>query len=123
MFKPRILIVEDTKTIGMMVSAMVEAMGGKVVGVAQDGVEAIEKYKELKPNLTLMDIEMPNKNGVEALKEILSTDQYAKVVMLTAVSDISVAEECLEIGAHGYLLKELDDDEFKEGLQDHIKTA
>jgi len=123
MLKPRILIVEDTQTVRMIVAKMVEEMGATVVAIATDGIEAEQKFKQHKPNLTLLDIEMPNRNGIDTLKELLKISPDAQVVMLTAVNDISVAEECLEIGARGYLLKEFNTDEFKEGLQDHLNTV
>ena len=123
MIKPRILIVEDTQTARMIVAKMLEDMGAIVAGIACDGIEAEEKFKELRPNLTLLDIEMPNKNGIETLKALLALNPDAQIVMLTAVSDISIAEECLELGARGYLLKEFNTDEFKRGLQDHIDTV
>ncbi|MDV7339250.1 response regulator [Terasakiella sp. A23] len=123
MIRPRILIVEDTQSIRMMAASIVETLGGKVVGVANDGIEAEEKFLKHKPDLTLLDIEMPNRNGIDTLSTLLNIQGDAKIVMLTAVGDISVAERCIRLGACGYLMKDFQSPEFKDGLKQLLDTA
>lgn len=77
----RILIVDDAAFMRMMIKDILVKNGFEVVGEAQDGVEAVEKYAELKPDLVTLDITMPEKDGLTALKEILSSDSDAKVIM------------------------------------------
>ncbi|MDV7339251.1 response regulator [Terasakiella sp. A23] len=123
MIKPRLLIVEDTQVVRMVIAKTVEEMGAKVVGLASDGIEAEEKFQEHKPDLTLMDIKMPNRDGIEALKILLKKKPDAKIVMLTAIGDIETAEKCIEIGATGYLYKDFNSDDFIDGLKMHLETA
>ena len=123
MIKPRILIVEDTQSVRMMAASIVETLGGKVIGLAGDGIEAEEKFNQHKPDLTLLDIEMPNRNGIDTLSALLEINADAKIVMLTAVGDISVAERCIRLGATGYLFKDFQSDEFKDGLKQILDTA
>ncbi|WP_135076571.1 response regulator [Terasakiella sp. SH-1] len=123
MTKPTVLIVDDTQTIRTMMSVMIEAMGATVVGQACDGVEAEEMFTELKPDLTLLDIEMPRKNGIDTLKSLLKINPAAKVIMLTANDNTIVAESCIHNGAVGYLQKELSSDLFKNGLEVHLQSA
>ncbi|SCA56931.1 Chemotaxis protein CheY [Candidatus Terasakiella magnetica] len=123
MNNPKVLIVDDTQTIRTMMAVIVETMGATVVGQANDGIEAEEMFHELKPDLTLLDIEMPNRNGIDTLKSLIKTDPTAKIVMLTANNNTVVAESCIHYGAAGYLQKELSSDIFKNGLEVHLKSA
>ena len=82
----RILIVDDAAFMRMMIKDILVKNGFEVVGEAQDGVEAVEKYAELKPDLVTLDITMPEKDGLTALKEILSSDSDAKVIMCSALT-------------------------------------
>ncbi len=101
----RVLIIDDSPTIQRVVISHVESAGGQVVGTATDGDEGILKFKELKPELVLLDITMPNKDGRECLKEILLIDARARVVMLSAISSPEVIKECLALGAKAFLDK------------------
>ncbi len=123
MIKPRLLIVEDTQVVRMVIAKTVEEMGAKVVALAGDGMEAEEKFIEHKPDLTLLDIKMPKRDGIETLKVLIAKNPEAKIVMLTAVGDIETAETCMEIGATGYLYKDFNSDDFVEGLRLLLDTA
>ncbi len=89
------------------------------VEVAHDGLQALEKVNSFQPQCVLLDIRMPNKNGVEVLKEIKSSHPETAVIMTTAVAAQESKQECLEAGAHAYLIKPID---FKF-LQEQIKEA
>jgi len=77
------------------------------VEVAKDGEDGLEKVKSFKPDIILLDIIMPDKSGIEVLKELKSNSKYKKipVILLTAVCEIDKIRECLGIGALGYIIK------------------
>ncbi|MBI3179491.1 MAG: response regulator [Deltaproteobacteria bacterium] len=77
----------------------------EIAGEAANGVEAVEKYKELKPDLTTMDIVMPFKSGIEATKEILALDKNAVVIMCSALGQESLVMEAIEAGAADFVVK------------------
>ena len=101
----RVLIVDDSKTIQKVVSAAVTSLGGNVVGTSSDGEDGVQKYKALKPDLVLLDVTMPNKDGRQCLKEIMEFDPRACVVMLSALNSEDVIKECLQIGAKAFIDK------------------
>jgi two-component system chemotaxis response regulator CheY len=79
--------------------------GHEVVGKGIDGDEGIKLYLEKHPDLVLLDITMPNKDGRECLAEILKADPLAKIIMVSAIKDDAVVNECLKIGAKGFISK------------------
>lgn len=101
----RILIVDDSRSIQKSVSWRIQKLGHTVLGLGSDGNEGAALYKAHQPDLTLLDITMPNKDGRECLKEILAINPSAKVVMLSAVGNPEVIEECLQIGALAFIDK------------------
>jgi len=86
--------------------AVVKTMGYELVGEAANGMEAVDRFRSLRPDITLLDINMPVKTGLEALKEIMAMDPSACVVMLTSLSDRETIEECLTLGASNYIRKD-----------------
>ncbi len=119
--KCRVLIAEDQDHLRLLVRNIVKGLGLVLVGEACDGQEAVDKYQELKPDLTLLDINMPHKTGVEALKEILDLDEYANVVMLTSVFDMATVQQCVDAGALHYVLKTSPVAEIKAALTEVIE--
>jgi len=102
----RILIADDHGLVRRGIRAIVESHPGwEVSGEAQDGREAVERARELKPNLVLLDVGMPNLNGLEAARQILSICPTADILILTMHSSPQVVQECLAVGARGFLLK------------------
>ncbi len=102
----RVMLVDDTKFMRMMLANILKPKGYEIVAEAGDGLEAIEKYKEFKPDIVTMDIVMPNMEGIEAVKNIVSSvDSNAKIIMVTAVGQESKVKEAIEAGAKGYLVK------------------
>jgi len=82
-----------------------ENAGFEVVGIGKDGNQGVDLFRALRPDLVLLDITMPNKDGRECLEEILAEDPLARVIMVTAIRDDSVVKACLEAGALGYVRK------------------
>ncbi|MEI6841316.1 MAG: response regulator [Methanomicrobiales archaeon] len=101
----RILIVDDTLFMRTLLKNILFSGGHAIVGEAGDGDEAIEKYKELKPDLVTMDVVMPKMNGIEALKGIKAFDPNAKVIMCTAVGQEQMVKLAIKSGARGYVVK------------------
>ena len=103
----KILIVDDTLFMRTLLKNILFSGGHTIIGEAGDGVEAIAKYKELKPDLVTMDVVMPKMNGIEALKSIKALDPAARVVMCTAVGQEQMVKLAIKTGAKGYIVKPL----------------
>lgn len=95
----RILIVDDAAFMRMMIRDILSKNGFEVVGEAQDGSQAIEKFKELRPDLITMDITMPEMDGIAALKEIKQIDANAKVIMCSAMGQQAMVIDAIQAGA------------------------
>lgn len=108
----KVLIVDDAAFIRMMVRNLLTKRGYEVAGEAENGLIALQKYKELKPDLVTMDITMPILSGLEALKEIIDYDANAKVVMLTAMGQQSMVMEAINLGAKSFVVKPFKDEVF-----------
>jgi two-component system chemotaxis response regulator CheY len=101
----KILIVDDSKTSRKILRNILEDNGYDVIGEAINGKEAVEKHKELQPDITTMDITMPVMDGLEALKEIIDMDKNAKVVMVTAAGQKTKMVDAVKYGAIEFLTK------------------
>jgi len=101
----RVLIVDDATFMRNMLRDILLEAGYQVVGEASHGVEAVQRHRELKPDLTTMDIVMPYKNGVEATREIVRADTQAVVVICSALGQEALVLEALEAGAADFLVK------------------
>ena len=100
-----ILIVDDSKTSRKILRGALEEAGYTVVGEAADGNQGVDMYKELKPDVVTMDITIPNKDGIEALGEIMNYDSQAKVVMVTAAGQKTKMIEAIKAGAADFIQK------------------
>lgn len=105
MTKTRVLIVDDAIFMRNMLKDIFDGDAFEIVGEAANGVEAVEKWKELTPDLTTMDIVMPFKSGIEATKEILALKNDAVVVMCSALGQESLVMEAIEAGAADFVVK------------------
>ena len=101
----RVLVVDDAIFMRNIIKDIFASGGFDVVGEAANGLEAIEKYKELKPDLTTMDLVMPFKNGIEATREILKNNAKAVVVMCSALGQEAMVMEAIEAGAVDFIVK------------------
>lgn len=100
-----VLIVDDSLFMRKMLRDIVEGEGYEVVAEASDGVEAVARFKECRPDLTTLDIVMPNKTGIEALQEIMTFDPSARVVMCSAIGQESMTSAASNAGAKAFILK------------------
>ena len=101
----RILVADDASFMRMMIREIVEDEGYEVVGEASDGNEVVEMYRELHPDIVTMDIVMPRRSGIDAVREIISFDPSACVVMCSALGQESLVSESLEAGARDFIVK------------------
>lgn len=103
--KARVLVVDDAIFMRKMVSDILEGHGMEIVGEADNGQLAVEKYKELKPDLVTMDIIMPEMNGIDSVREIMSVDPQARIVMCSALGQQALVQDALAAGAKDFLIK------------------
>lgn len=101
----KVLIVDDALFMRNMLRNIFSESGFDIVGEAQNGNEAVELYQQLRPDLVTMDIVMPEKNGIEALKEIIASDSGARIVICSALGQESLIMEALEAGARDFIVK------------------
>ncbi|MFF2089020.1 response regulator [Paenibacillus sp. NPDC058174] len=113
----RILIVDDAAFMRMMIRDILSKNGYEVVGEAQDGAQAVEKFKELKPDLITMDITMPEMDGISALKEIKKLDGNAKVIMCSAMGQQAMVIDAIQAGAKDFIVKPFQADRVIEAIK------
>jgi Response regulator containing CheY-like receiver domain and AraC-type DNA-binding domain len=106
----KVLIVDDAAFMRMAIRNIIEKQGFQVAGEAENGLVAISKYKELKPDIVTMDITMPDMTGLEALKEIMAYDPNAKVVMVSAMGQQNMVMEAIMAGAKSFIVKPFKED-------------
>lgn len=112
----RFLIIDDAMFMRMKLKGLLETGGHQVVGEGVNGLEAIAKFTELRPDVVLMDITMPEMDGIEALKAIKKIDRQAVVVMVSAVGQDRSVKEAVIAGAHNFIIKPFQDEKFHEML-------
>lgn len=113
----KILIVDDAAFMRMMIKDILSKNGYEVVGEANDGTQAIEKFKELKPDLVTMDITMPEMDGITALKEIKKIDGNAKVIMCSAMGQQAMVIDAIQAGAKDFIVKPFQADRVIEAIK------
>lgn len=117
----RILIVDDAAFMRMMIKDILIKNNFEVVGEAQDGAEAVEKYKELTPDLVTMDITMPEKDGITALKEIKDINPEARIVMCSAMGQQAMVIDAIQAGAKDFIVKPFQSDRVIEAIEKSLK--
>ncbi len=105
----KILVVDDAEFLRVRISKMLSSEGHEIIE-AENGLKAVETYKSSRPDVVLMDITMPEMDGLAALREIRSFDSSAKVVMLTALGQESVVLEAIKAGARDFVVKPFEKD-------------
>lgn len=116
-----IMIVDDAAFMRMMLKDILTKNGFTVVGEAENGAVAVEKYMELQPNLTTMDITMPEMDGLQALKEIRKRDSKARVIMCSAMGQQSMVIEAIQAGARDFIVKPFQADRVVEAITKALK--
>lgn len=101
----KILICDDAAFMRMMLKDILVREGYDVCGEAANGLQAVERYEELKPDLVFLDITMPEMDGIQALKKIKAFETSAKVIMLSAMGQQAMVTECIKSGAKDFVVK------------------
>lgn len=112
-----ILIVDDAAFMRMMIKDILTKNGYNVAGEAENGAKAFEKYNEIKPDLVLMDITMPEIDGIQALKNIKAADSNAKVIMCSAMGQQAMVIEAIQAGAKDFIVKPFQPDRVLEAVR------
>lgn len=105
MSKARVLIVDDAVVMRMMIKEILAKNGFEIVGEAQNGSEAVEKYKSLRPDVVTMDMVMPVVDGITAVKQIIAEDPEARILMCTSMGQETLLNQAIEAGAKSYITK------------------
>ena len=114
---PKVLVVDDALFMRATVKKLLTEAGFDIAGEAENGRVAVDLYQELKPDLVMMDITMPEMDGLAALKEIVKLDPAAKVVMCTALGQERSVMEAMNAGAKDYILKPFNAEKVVEVLK------
>ena len=116
--RPTVLLCDDSRALRMLAASQLEEAGFQVVGEAGNGNEALARYRELKPDLVLLDLVMPECDGRQALAAILAEDPQARVVILSSLGAQADIEQCLRNGARSYLQKPIDPEVMERVLRE-----
>lgn len=113
----RILIVDDAAFMRMMIKDILSKNGYEIVGEAENGRVALEKYQELRPELTTMDITMPEMDGISAVKEIRKVDAKANIIMCSAMGQQAMVIDAIQAGAKDFIVKPFQPDRVLEAVR------
>ena len=115
----RVLVADDEMIIRNGIVRLIEASGLdlKVAGTAEDGTEAVELVRNLDPGIIIMDINMPQMNGLDAIRQIRQLSPESRILIVSGYSDFSYAQQAIDLGVFKYMLKPIDIHEFKSILQ------
>nr|WP_229122989.1 chemotaxis protein CheY [Halapricum desulfuricans] len=118
---PEVLIADDSEFMRNLLREILEE-DHQIVGEVENGVEAVETYKEENPDLVMMDIVMPIRDGIEATDEIKNTDPNANVIMCTSVGQEEKMKEAVKAGADGYITKPFQKPSVMEAIEDVVPS-
>lgn len=111
-----ILIVDDAAFMRMMIKNILSKNGYEIVGEAENGQDAVELYKKLKPDLVTMDITMPEMNGIDGVKAIRGFDPNASIIMCSAMGQQAMVMEAIQAGAKDFIVKPFQQDRILQAI-------
>jgi len=112
-----VLICDDAIFMRTMIGDILKQAGFEVVGEAETGVEAVEQYRDLQPNLVTMDIVMPDMGGIDAVREIVKEDPGARILMCSAMGQQALVIEAIQAGARDFVVKPFQPSRVLEAVQ------
>ncbi|MBE6024863.1 MAG: response regulator [Cellulosilyticum sp.] len=112
----KIMVVDDAAFMRMMLKDILSKGGYEVVGEAENGLKAVDRYKELTPDLVLMDITMPELDGIGAVRQIKAIDPNAKIIMCSAMGQQAMVLESIQAGARDFIVKPFQADRILEAV-------
>ncbi|BBB93174.1 MAG TPA: response regulator [Methylomusa anaerophila] len=113
----KVLIVDDAAFMRMMIKDILSKNGYEIAGEAENGLKAVEKFQELRPDLTTMDITMPEMDGITAVKQIKNIDANAKIIMCSAMGQQAMVIEAIQSGARDFIVKPFQPDRVLEAVR------
>ncbi len=116
-----VLIVDDAAFMRMMIKDILSRNNIPILGEAPNGVIAVEKYEELKPQLVIMDITMPEMSGVDALREIKKIDSTANIIMCSALGQQDMVMEAIQVGAKDFIVKPFQEGKLVQAVKKFVK--
>ena len=114
---PTVLVADDAALVRKMLRDMLADTDFEVIGEATNGAEALARYVVLKPDLVLMDLMMPDMNGVDTVKQIVAADSQARIVIASVLEERDVVREALQAGARDFVVKPFSASKIRESLQ------
>lgn len=112
-----VLVCDDAIFMRTMISDILSQAGYEVVGEAETGIQAVEKFKELNPDLVTMDIVMPDMGGIDAVREIITVDPDARILMCSAMGQQALVVEAIQAGAKDFVVKPFQPSRVLEAVQ------
>jgi two-component system chemotaxis response regulator CheY len=112
-----VLVCDDAIFMRTMISDILTQSGFEVIGEAETGLQAIEKYQQLRPDLVTMDIVMPDMGGIDAVREITKADPSAKILMCSAMGQQALVVEAIQAGAKDFVVKPFQPSRVLEAVQ------
>jgi len=119
----RLLVVDDAMIMRAIIKDTAKKAGWEVVGEATNGAEAVSQFRDLKPDMTTLDIVMPEMDGVEALRAIRGEDPQARVVMISAIDQRAKLNECIQLGALDFIVKPFDKQRLLSLFQTYLSSG
>ncbi|MGM8215632.1 response regulator [Bacillaceae bacterium W0354] len=113
----KIMVTDDSSFMRMQLKENLIKLGYEVIGEAENGLDAIEKFQQLNPDLITMDITMPEMNGVEAVKEIKKLNDSVKIIMCSAMGQKNMVVDAIQAGANDFIVKPFSFDRIKEAIE------
>ncbi len=118
----KILIADDLSFMRMIQKEILGERGYTVVGEASDGIQVVEKYKSLKPDLVVLDITMPNMNGLEAMRRIFQIDPKARIIMCSALGQQKLIVEAIQAGVRDFIVKPFKPERILSAIEKALKS-
>ena len=116
----KVLIVDDASVVRLMIKKALKEGDFEIVGEAVNGIDALTKYKELRPDIVTMDITMPEADGIQATKDIIAFDENAKVVIMSGIEQKEMLWQAIKAGAASYIVKPFENDRVLSTLNEVI---
>ena len=116
----KVLIVDDASVVRLMIKKALKEGDFEIVGEAVNGIDALTKYKELRPDIVTMDITMPEVDGIQATKDIIAFDENAKVVIMSGIEQKEMLWQAIKAGAASYIVKPFENDRVISTLNEVI---
>ena len=115
------MIADDSDAIRMVLQDILSIGGHQIIAEAENGAEAVEKYSQTNPDVLLLDLAMPKKDGLTVVKEVIAKHKDAKIILITASDNQNIINDCIKHGAKGFISKPFDFDHVLKLILDLTK--